>query len=166
MDRKIAKQIGQRLAIKSALIGLTIAYLLFGYITYGWSPQFFKAFFWIVDVEFLFHLLVGAFGLLAMAYFFGQLAGIDILIKKKNDLLTGIKYGILTLITGTLIGSTVGFIQEGIDEIGGFSNPFFDYYFKPLYWITMLGIIPVLIVGIWFGRQTKKQGMNRNADIS
>ena len=69
------------------------------------------------------------------------------------------KYGLITLVTGTLIGSSVGFIQEGIDNIGGFSNPFYDYYFKPLYWVTMFGLIPVVIVGLWFGRQIKKQGL-------
>ena len=93
-----------------------------------------------------------------MAYFFGQLAGFEILIKHRNYLLTGIKYAVLTLITGTLIGSSVGFLQEGIKDIGGFANPFYDYYFKPLYWVTMFGIIPAIIVGLLFGRQIKKQG--------
>jgi len=159
VDRKAAKQIGQRLAIKSGLIGLVIAYALFGWVSYGWDSNLFKAIFWIVDVEFWYHLLIGTVGLLAMGYFFGQLAGVDILIKKKNDLLTGVKYGLLTLVTGTLIGSSVGFIQEGIDDIGGFGNPFYDYYFKPMYWVTIFGIVPVIVVGLWFGRQIKRHGL-------
>ena len=164
MDIKTAKHIGQRLAIKSALIGLLIAYILFGWVTYSWDQKLSKAVFWIFDVEFWYHLVIGAIGLLTMAYFFGQLAGVDILVKRKNEFWTGIKYGLITLVTGTLIGSSVGFIQEGIDNIGGFSNPFYDYYFKPMYWVTIFGIVPVVIVGIWFGRQIKKQGQRTSAD--
>ncbi|MFN8844243.1 MAG: hypothetical protein ACK5WV_11640 [Chryseotalea sp.] len=123
-----------------------------------------KAIFWIFDIEFWYPLIIGALGLLTMAYFFGQRAGVEILIKKRNELLTGIKYGLLTLLTGTLIGSSVGFIQEGIDDIGGFGNPFYDYYFKPMYWVTIYGIVPVIIVGLWFGRQIKRQGLKIRVD--
>lgn len=159
VDIKTAKIIGQRLAIKSGIIGLTNAYIIFGGLLYSWDMKLLKAIFWILDVEFWYHLLIGAVGLLAMAYFFGQLAGVEILVKKKNELFTGIKYGLLTLVTGTLIGSSVGFVQEGIDNIGGFSNPFYDYYFKPMYWVIMFGVIPAMIVGLWFGRQIKIQGL-------
>lgn len=159
MDTKTAKKIGRHIAIKSGLIGLCIAYLLFAVMMLSWDTDYKKALFWIVDVEFKFHLFVGAVGLLTMAYFFGQFAGVEILIKNKNYLWTGVKYGILTLIAGTLIGSSVGFLQEGIKNIGGFSNPFYDYYFKPLYWVTMFGIIPAIIVGLLFGRQIKRQGI-------
>lgn len=158
MDIRTAKHIGQQLAIKSALIGLLIAYILFGLVIFSWDQKLIKAIFWIFDVEFWYHLLIGAIGLLTMGYFFGRLAGVEILVKRKNEFLTGIKYGLLTLITGTLIGSSVGFIQEGIDDIDGFGNPFYDYYFKPLYWVTMYGIIPVIIVGIMFGKQIKRNG--------
>lgn len=158
MDTKTAKKIGRRIAIKSGLIGLLIAYLLFALIMLSWDTNYKKALFWIVDVEFKFHLFVGAVGLLTMAYLFGQLAGVEILVKQKNYLLTGVKYGVLTLITGTLIESSVGFLEEGINDIGGFSNPFYDYYFKPLYWVTMYGIIPAIVVGLLFGIQIKRQG--------
>jgi len=69
-----AKRIGQRLAIKSGLIGLLIAYVLFAWVTYSWDEKLSKAAFWIFDVEFWYHLVIGAIGLLTMAYFFGQLA--------------------------------------------------------------------------------------------
>ncbi len=164
VDTKTAKKIGQRLAIKSALIGIVVAYIIFGGLIFSWDLKIFKAIFWIFDVHFWYHLLIGAFGLLIMAYLFGQQAGVEIILKNRNELLTGIKYGFFTLLLGTLIGSTVGFIEEGIDNIGDFGNPFFDYYFKPMYWVTIFGIVPVVIVGIWFGRQIKKQGLNIQGD--
>lgn len=149
------------MGIKSGLIGLCIAYLLFATIMLSWDTDYKKALLWIFDVEFKTHIFIGAVGLLTMAYVFGQFAGVEILIKRKNYLLTGVKYGILTLITGTLIGSSVGFLQEGIDNIGGFSNPFYDYFFKPLYWVTIFGMIPAIIVGVLFGLQIKRQGQKR-----
>ncbi len=89
-------------------------------------------------------------------------------LKQKRYLentFTGMKYRLLTLITGTLIGSSVGFIQEGIDNIGGFGTPFYDYYFKPLYWVTMFGIIPAIAVGLWSGRQIKRKGQRINVAL-
>lgn len=162
---KTAKHIGQSLAIKSGVIGLLIGYIVFGWVISTWmssnlGEKLTKAAFWIFHVEFWYHLLIGAIGLLAAAYFFGQLAGVEILIKRKNQFVTGVKYGLITLITGTLIGSSVGFIQEGLDNFGDFSNPFYDYYFKPLYWVTTFGIIPVIIVGLWFGQQIRKRGLD------
>ena len=158
VENKTAKKIGQRQAMKSALCGLLIAYTIMGGLIYSSDMKPIKALFWIFDVDFAFNLLVGAFGLLTMAYFFGRLAGVDILVKNKNEFVTGVKYGFLTLISATLIGSSIGFVQEGIDNIGIFGNPFYDYYFKPLYWVTMFGIIPVVVVGGWFGRQIKRKG--------
>ena len=158
VDLKTARNIGQRLAIKSAFIGLFMAYTIFGMLMYSFDMKLWKAIFWILDVEFWYHLVLGAVGLLAMAYFFWGRAGIEILMKKRNEFLTGIKYGILVLFGGTLIGSSVGFLEEGIDNIDGFDNPFYDYYFKPLYWIAIFGTLPVLIVGIWFGHRIKNEG--------
>lgn len=158
MDTKTAKQIGQRLAMKSALLGLLIAYILFALLTYRFGENLSKAIFWIFDVEFGYNLLVGAIGLLGMAYFFGQFAGVKILIKRRNEIWTGIMYGLITLLTGTVIGSSVGFVQEGMGSNRGFSDPIYDYYFKPLYWVTLFGLVPVIIVGFWFGRQIRKQG--------
>jgi hypothetical protein len=154
MDIKTAGQIGARTALRAGLIGLVLAYVIFGGLIYTWDENLLKALLWIFDVKFWYHIVIGAVGLLTMACIFGQFAGIEILTKRKNESLTGVKYGFLTLITGTLIGSSVGFIKEGL----GKHNGLFDYYVKPLYWVTMFGIVPVILVGLWFGRQMKKKG--------
>jgi hypothetical protein len=99
-----------------------------------------------------------------MAYLSGRLAAVEILIKNKDYSLTGIKYGLLTLWTATIIGSSVGFLQEGLDNIGTADNPFEDYYYKPFFWVTIFGIIPAILVGQWFGRQIKKQGKSISAE--
>jgi hypothetical protein len=83
VDNKTAGQIGVRLALRSALVGLLIAYIIFGGLIYSWDRNLLKAVIWIFDVEFWYHLTIGSIGLLTMACFFGHLAGIDILQKKK-----------------------------------------------------------------------------------
>ena len=150
------KQIGSQIAIKSTLIGLVIAYLIMS-ILIGFDDGF-SALLWITKIDFWPNLLLGVFGLISMGYLFGQRAGVEILEKNKNYSWIGIKYGFIILVTGTLIGSTLGFIEEGLDNIGTHENPFFDYYFKPLYWVLIFGTIPVLIVGFWFGKTIKKHG--------
>jgi hypothetical protein len=163
VDKGQAKQIGQRLAIKSGLIGIAIAYLIYAGVLTLLGDSFFSALLWISRVDYAANTIIGAVGLLAMAYLFGQLAGTEILIKKWNDTFVGIKYGLLTLWTATIIGSTLGFLQEGLDNIGSPDEPFFDYYFKPLYWVTMFGLIPAIVVGVWFGGQIRKRGLKMRA---
>jgi len=149
-----AKQIGSRIAIKSALIGIVTAYSIMA-ILIGLDEGI-TAILWVLDINYWPNLLLGALGLLLMGYLFGQRAGIEIIEQKKDYSWVGIKYGFITLITGTLIGSTLGFLQEGLDNIGTYDNPFEDYYFKPLFWVMIFGLVPVVLVGLWFGRKIKK----------
>ncbi|WP_170148078.1 hypothetical protein [Marinoscillum furvescens] len=151
-----SQQIGSRIAVKSALIGIAIAYLIMS--TLIGLDEGITAIFWLAEVDYWPHLLFGAFSLTLMGSIFGRLAATEIIERKKDHSWVGIKYGFLTLITGTLIGSTVGFLQEGLDNIGTPDNPFEDYYFKPLFWVIIFGSIPVLLVGLWFGRTIKKAG--------
>jgi hypothetical protein len=158
LDSMIAKGIGRRLAIKSVLLGLVIAYLIMTALV-SVDDSFWDVLLWFTDISYAMNLAVGVVGLLAAAYFFGQRAGIEIIEKKKNEYWTGIKFGLLILWTGTIIGSSVGFVKEGLDNIGTNDNPFVDYFYKPLFWVTIFGLIPVIVVGLWFGRQIKKQGL-------
>jgi len=118
----------------------------------------FNAFHWFTRINYWFNLLVGALRLVLAGYFYGRLAGINILIKKKNYEWIGIAYGLLTLWIGMLMGSTVGFLDEGLDNIGTGDNPFVDYYYKLLFWVACFDFIPEIIVVLWFGRRIKLNG--------
>ena len=65
---------------------------------------------WVFNFEYRPNLLLGATGLVVMAYFFGQRAGIEIIKQKKDHRRVGVKYGFLTLIMGIIIGSTLAFM--------------------------------------------------------
>jgi hypothetical protein len=164
VDINTARQVGQRLGVKSGLIGIGIAYLITTALMVLFDDSLTDGLLWITRVYWWYHLVIGAIGLLTMAYLSGRLAAVEILIKNKDYSLTGIKYGLLTLWTATIIGSSVGFLQEGLDNIGTADNPFEDYYYKPFFWVTIFGIIPAILVGQWFGRQIKKQGKSISAE--
>lgn len=157
---KAAKHIGQRLAIQSVLIGLLIAYLIMMYFKWEKSEPL-NSILWIKDDNYAFNMLVGAFGLLISGYFLGQRAGIEILIRKRNPKLVGVITGLAILWTGTILGSTIGFIQEGIEDFGSYDNPFVDYYVKPIFWVTFFGLLPVIAVGIWFGGRIKRTTLQK-----
>jgi hypothetical protein len=152
-----AKKIGSRQGLISVITGILIAqFIMTSFIAKdkGW----FKAFFWITDTGYWLNILIGVGVMLVCGHFFGQLAGILILIRKWNYVLTGWLIGMAVICSTTFIASWTGFFQEGIDNIGTTDDPFVDYIFKPMFWVTFFGFIPVLAVGIWFGKQIRDKG--------
>lgn len=152
-----AKRIGSRQGLISVGLGVLIAQLIMTLMISS-DEGFFKAFFWFTDIDYWINILIGVIIMFACGHFYGQLAGKLILIKQWNYMFTGFLIGLALILTTTFFASWTGFIQEGIDNIGTNGDPFFDYIFKPMYWVTLFGIIPALLVGIWFGRQIKKKG--------
>ncbi len=155
-----AKKIGSRQGLISVSLGILIAQLIMT-LMISTDVGFFKAFFWFTNITYWINILIGVVIMLGCGHFYGQLAGKLILIRKWNYVLTGFLIGLAIILTTAFFASWTGFIQEGIDNIGTNDDPFFDYIFKPMYWVTMFGFIPALIVGAWFGGRIKKKGNNR-----
>ncbi len=156
-----AKKIGSQQGLISVGLGLLIAQLIMT-LMISTDQGFIKAFFWFTEIDYWKHILIGAVIMLACGHFYGQLAGKLILIRKWNSILTGFLIGFAVILTTTFFASWTGFIQEGIDNIGTNDDPFFDYIFKPMYWVTMFGLIPALIVGAWFSGRIKKKGKEKH----
>jgi hypothetical protein len=156
MTKEKAKQIGSRQALKSVALGLLTAQLIMTLLSS--DSGILKGFFWFIDFSYNINLLIGVIVMLLCGHFYGQRAGFEILMKRKDYSWVGFKYGFLTLITTAFLSSWTGFFQEGIHNIGTNDEPFTDYIFKPLFWITVFGLIPVVLVGFWFGSQINKQG--------
>jgi len=151
MDTTLAKKIGSKQALKGVVAGLTIAYLIMMWFSQGFG--FLYALLWFKNVDYKYNLIVGVIAILFAGYFFGQRAGLDILIKNKNKFWTGVRYGFLTVLAGTVIASLVGIFQNiGVDD-----KVFFNYMVKPLFWVAFFGLIPIIIVGLWFGNSIVRQ---------
>jgi hypothetical protein len=157
MTEKEAKRIGSKQGIISVLIGLLIAQLIMT-IMISSDQGFYKAFFWFSTIDYKLNIFIGAIIMILCGHFYGQFSGKAILIKKWNFILVGFLCGMAVLLTTAFLAGWTGFIQEGIDNIGTGDNPFEDYIFKPLFWVTIFGAIPALIVGIWFGGRIKVKG--------
>lgn len=149
-----AKKIGSCQGLIAVGIGLLIAQLIMT--VFSSDKGFINGFFWFTTFSYNLNLIIGAIIMLVSGHLFGQLAGKAILIKKKNYILIGFLCGMATLMTTAFLSSWTGFFQEGISKVGTNDNPFVDYIYKPVFWIFFFGLIPVFIVGIWFGRQIKK----------
>jgi hypothetical protein len=102
-------------------------------------------------------LLLGILGLYISGFYVAKKMDKEINIKHQKTYLIGIPGLLIILIIGTFIGSTMGFIQFGISEIGKnhLSDVIFDYYIKPYFWVFFFGIIPTLITGLILGKLIK-----------
>ena len=111
----------------------------------------------ILDLKLNF--FVGISSLFIIGYFLGN--KLNKVLKNKGNLkiVHGIISILLILLFGTLIGSTVGYLEEGLPsylKYGDLQKTLFDYYFKPLFWIMFFGFIPTLISGVFLGYFLKK----------
>lgn len=148
-------QIGRTQALRSSIFGIVTAYLLMAAILMG--DNLIDALLWIQMVDFWPNLIVGFIGLFIASYFFGGMAGVEIIKKKRNPYIVGVKYGLIILFVGSVAGNTVGFIDDGLKEFST-GSPFVDYYMKPLLWIFVFGLIPTIVIGCLFGHRIKKLG--------
>lgn len=157
MTEAEAKKIGSRQGLICSALGVLTAQLIMTAMLSS-NQNVYTAFFWFTTVNFKFNLIVGVVILLLCGHFYGQIAGKAILIKHRNFILVGFLCGIAVLLTNAFLSGWTGFLQEGIDNIGTNDNPFEDYIFKPLFWVTLFGIMPAVLLGIWLGGQINRKG--------
>lgn len=149
-----AKKIGSRQGLIFVIVGLLIAQFIM--VWFSSDNSIIEGFFWFTTFNYNFNVIIGILIMLISGHLFGQIAGKAILIKKRNYVLMGFLCGMAILMTTAFLSSWIGFFQEGISKIGTEDNPFVDYIYKPIFWILFFGLIPVLVVGTWFGKQIKK----------
>ncbi|RYE13140.1 MAG: hypothetical protein EOP45_21690 [Sphingobacteriaceae bacterium] len=152
-----AKRIGSKQGVVTVCIGLVIAQLIMIFL-FSPTKNFVNKFFWFADVGFKLNIFIGVFIMLVSGYFFGQMAGVQILIKRRNSVLIGLLCGLAMLLTTAFFSGWTGFFQEGLRSVGTNSSRFEDYIYKPFVWISFGGLIPSMLVGIWCGAQIKRSG--------
>lgn len=101
--------------------------------------------------EFPLNLSIG----IAVFYVTGYYTGNLLSQSRRIRIMHGVFSAFFILLIGTVAGSTVGFIQEGlpayIENQHTLVENITDYYFKPLFWVFFFGFIPTLILGITIG---------------
>lgn len=130
-----------RYTITTTLIDLIIAGLMFSLIADGFDEML------VFIFDFNLNFGVGIVFLIIASYYIGKKMHILICEKKWNSLLIGILGMITILIIGIIGGSTVGFIDYGLESKDSISELIVDYYFIPLVLILVYGGIPTIISG-------------------
>ena len=161
MTPSIARKIGSRQALVAVGIGVLIAQIIIASMISA-GEGFIRSFFWFFDEKIWLNILSGVVIMFFCGHYYGQLAGKLILIKNWNYALIGCLTNLAILLTTAFLASWIGFFQEGIANISTDNNPFFDYIFKPVYWVMIFGSIPAMIVGIWLGKRIKTRGSRLN----
>lgn len=169
MDIELAKKIGRIKSLKSATIGVILIYIIF--VIGADKEGFAYSLFWVFTYQYRINILIGILIFYFFAYIVGGKAGYEILIEKKRWYkLLGIKHAMFVLLITAFLFGWTGYFQEGlsvpeifsdaptefIEEYKAQQEPFYDYVFKPFFWITLVGSIPAVIVGMFFGRSIKK----------
>lgn len=133
-------------------INLVVAALIFLFLINFDLTEFIK----FISSLFL-NFFIGILGL----YFIGYLIGQNLNKLKNKNNKYNVSHGVLAifgvLFFGTLIGSTIGFLQEGLPDGYEYNlkEELYDYYFKPFFWIFMFGFVPTLVSGIILGYKLK-----------
>ena len=171
MNPITAKKIGSSLAMKSVTIGLVIAYSIMVALCGGYD-NFVHQLLWIVDwlkSEFLPHTIIGIIAFYTCGYFFGSMAGNDILVKRLNYILVGSLWGLRTLLSTVFLTSLTGFFLgimhslhylqtiEDMKHSTFIYDNFIDYIVKPMFWFSIFGILPTIVIGILFGWHIEKK---------
>jgi hypothetical protein len=154
MTKKDAMRIGSNEGLLSATIGIVIAYSIMGLFTAN--------VFWLTEISFKINIFVGVFILLICSHWAGRLSGRLILIRQFHPIIVGPLAGMAVLLVTAFLSGWLGFFQEGLDN-SNYYDAFEDYIFKPLYWVSILGLLPALITGVFFGYRIKRKGRNLQA---
>lgn len=157
------KRVGRKYGLISAAIGVLIAEVIMVVFTSG-DRGILHEIFWFAFVDFKLNLAVGTAIMLLSGYYYGQIAAQMIVVRRKNALIAGLLCGIAVLLTTGLLSGWTGFFQEGIDNLGTDDDPFIDYIYKPLFWITTFGFLPAALVGVWFGMKVRRAARGGDTD--
>jgi hypothetical protein len=107
---------------------------------------------------------LGIGALFLSAYFIADRMNYHINSKHRSSILVGQLGSFTILICGILVGSTVGFVDEGIDSFNKLSNvgrAMLDYYLKPMYWILLFGAIPTIFFGTILGLSIRRKRVSK-----
>jgi len=146
-DESKYREVAMRKAIYCSSLGLLTAFaisLLFGIVS--------------LAVKFSDAIICGIIGLYISTYFYSKLAG-KIVYRFGADnnkiWITGILLAWSCVVTMAVAGSSVYFFKD-INR-SGLGSSFVNYIFKPIFWVTFIGFIPALLLGIFWSTLVKKE---------
>jgi len=154
MNKKKAKQLGRKRAFESVSMGIALFYLIGVFL---FSNEGLRSLLWLQYLDlynwmFIANWIVTFY---VLSVIIGNYAGKEILHRNKKWLIVGLKSGVLILAAAAFFGCLLGFITEGVENVGSTDFPLVDYFMKPIFWIFIYGLAPSLLMGVFFGWKVK-----------
>jgi len=151
---------GAKLAVQATLVTeLSILFILITFtVSVSGSENLFVSI--LSDTVGIFNCFSFVILTFAVSFFLGRKAGVAIILKKGNYLLISYANGIAIVVLSTLISSTFSLIIQVITGAMP-ENWLLLFVAKPVVWMTLLSVIPVLIAGSWYGVQMKMSGTKK-----
>jgi hypothetical protein len=86
--------------------------------------------------------------LFGLTFLFGGKAGKEIIIDKRNFVVTSIKYVVLIILTIIIYAATIGIVKDN-GSTRNFQELLVTYFLTPLIKTGGLAIIPLLLIWLW-----------------
>jgi hypothetical protein len=155
--KKNASRLGGKIALVTVSIGLLIAVALLIMISPGGENGSVFDGIKSILLDYPVVSLIGIFSIYFFGWIFGSQAGKKIIIDKRESGSIGIFTGAKILLSTIFLCSLTNFFNEGIEN-SNFLYGLFDYIINPIMSIGIFSIIPIIIIGVFFGRFVKYQG--------
>ena len=97
-------------------------------------------------------IMIIVFGLTVL---FGGKAGKEIILDKKNFILTSLKYSVLIILTIIVYAAAVGIVKDNTTSTDNFVRLLTTYFLTPLIKTGSLTIIPMLAIWLWSTNQMR-----------
>jgi hypothetical protein len=154
MDKNLIRNIGGLYAVIYTVFGLLFSFCIL-LVTCRLSSTIGLLFLFLPEFSFDLCFKIGLFALLVFSYLFGNKATIEIHAKRRNKYLLTYLYGILTVLTSSLLYSTVRLIlYENIIEFD--FNTIIMFFYRHLLIGLVYGLLSIFIFGTLFARQISR----------
>ena len=154
MDKNLIQNKGGLYAVIYTVLGLLFSFGLL-LVTCGFSSTIALLFLFLPEFSYDLCFKIGLFALLVFSYLFGNKATIEIQAKRRNKYLLTYLYGIISVLTSSLVYSIVRLIlYENIIEFE--FNTIFVFFYRPILIGLVYGLPSIFIFGTFFARQIAK----------
>lgn len=153
MTPQESRTIGRTKTLKATIVILAV--MLFGLMLIETRGDFANGIlFFIQDISNI-HFIILLIIVFGLTYIFGGKAGTEIIIYKRNIVLTSIKYAVLIILSIIIYAAIIGIANDNTSLTDNFQRHLTTYFLKPLIKTGSLTIIPIFLIWLWATNQMR-----------
>jgi hypothetical protein len=147
MNIKEAQILGRTIVVKGTV--LIVGILLIIFLIMSTISDFGNGILFFFEAILNIHFLAIMAILFGLTLLFGSSAGKEIILEKKNYILTSIKYVILIILAIIIYAGVVGVVKDKTNTPDNFERLITTYFLTPLVKTGSITIFPMLGVWLW-----------------